>query len=133
MSEGRLVVTRYRGSRTARHLARARVRAGQGGPAALASPRPAPGRTPGRPPGVAGTSGSARELGEQKGAVVTSARFYHLSEMVLEAADYLADHDHLATERLNGAGALLAAIGGREAARERGGREQPALPGMDMG
>ena len=42
---------------------------------------------------------------------MTSARFYHLSEMVLEAADYLADHDHLATEQLNEAGALLAAIG----------------------
>ncbi len=64
---------------------------------------------------------------------MTSARFYHLSEMVLEAADYLADHDYLATERLNEAGALLAAIGGREAAREGEEPEQPALPGMDMG
>jgi len=53
--------------------------------------------------------------------------------MVLEAADYLADHDHLATERLNEAGALLAAMGGREAARDGGGPEQPALPGMDRG
>lgn len=61
---------------------------------------------------------------------MTSARFYHLSEMVLEAADYLADHDHFATEQLNEAGALLAEIGGREATRERGGREQPALPGI---
>ena len=64
---------------------------------------------------------------------MTSARFYHPSEMVLGAADYLADHDYLATERLNEAGALLAAIGGREAAREGGEPEQPALPGMDMG
>jgi hypothetical protein len=53
--------------------------------------------------------------------------------MVLEAADYLADHDYLATERLNEAGALLAAIGGREATREGGEPEQPALPGMDRG
>jgi excisionase family DNA binding protein len=43
---------------------------------------------------VAGTSRPAREPGREKGAMVTSARFYHLSEMVLEAADYLADHDH---------------------------------------
>lgn len=64
---------------------------------------------------------------------MTSARFYHLSEMVLEAADYLADHDHAAIERLNEAGALLAEIGRREAAGEGGGREQPALPGMDLG
>lgn len=64
---------------------------------------------------------------------MTSARFYHLSEMVLEAADYLADHDHQATERLQEAGALLAALGGREAAREGGQREQPTLPGIDIG
>jgi hypothetical protein len=64
---------------------------------------------------------------------VTSARSYHLSEMVLEAADYLADHDHPATERLKEAGALLAEIGGLEAATEGGGTEQPALPGMDLG
>ena len=64
--------------------------------------------------------------------MVTSARFYHLSEMVLEAADCLADHDHPASERLNDAGALLAEIG-REAGRESVGRKQPALPGMDLG
>jgi excisionase family DNA binding protein len=79
---------------------------------------------PRRPRGVAGTSGSARELDVQKGAVLTSARFYHLSEMVLEAADYLADHDHPTTERLNEVGALLAEIGRREAASE--GCKQPA-------
>jgi len=64
---------------------------------------------------------------------VTSARVYHLSEMVLEAADYLADHDHPATERLNKAGALLAEICRREVAREGRRRKQPALPGMDLG
>ena len=64
---------------------------------------------------------------------MTSSRFYHLSEMLLEAADYLADHDHLATERLNEAGRLLATIAGREAAREAVQREQPVFPGMGVG
>jgi hypothetical protein len=39
---------------------------------------------------------------------MTSERFYHLSEMVFEAADYLAGHDHRqATERLQDTGELL--------------------------
>ncbi len=56
--------------------------------------------------------------GRAKGAVVTSARFYHLAEMVFEAAAYVADHDRGAMERLLEAGTLLRVIGGREEAAE---------------
>ena len=61
---------------------------------------------------------------------MTSARFYHLAEMVFEAATYLADHDRAAMERLLEAGMLLSVIGGREEAAEDGQHEQPELPGM---
>jgi len=62
--------------------------------------------------------------------VVTSARFYHLAEMVFEAAAYLADYDRVAMEGLLEAGTLLTMIGGREEAAEDGQHEQPPLPGM---
>jgi len=61
---------------------------------------------------------------------VTSARFYHLAEMVFEAASYLADHDRVAMERLVETGTLLTAIGEREEAAEERQQEQPQLPGM---
>ena len=61
---------------------------------------------------------------------MTSARFYHVAEMVFEAAAYLADHDRVAMERLLEAGTLLTMIGGREEAAEDGQHEQPQLPGM---
>ncbi len=42
---------------------------------------------------------------------MTSARFFNLSEMVLEAAGYLADDDVEATQHLQEAEALLVALG----------------------
>jgi hypothetical protein len=62
--------------------------------------------------------------------VVTSAHFFYLSEMVVEAADYLAGHDRVAMERLHDAGRLLAEIGERETAMEGGQGNQPVLPGL---
>ena len=61
---------------------------------------------------------------------MTSARFYHLAEMVFEAASYLGDHDRIAMERLLEAGTLLIVIGGQEEAAEDGQHEQPELPVM---
>jgi len=52
--------------------------------------------------------------------------------MVFEAAEYLADHDQVATEDLHAAAELLVALGRREAATEGVGGEQPALPGMGL-
>ena len=59
---------------------------------------------------------------------MTSARFYHLSEMVFEAAEYLAGHDNVSMDRLHDAGALLVALGERENAAERQAAGQPRRP-----
>jgi hypothetical protein len=50
--------------------------------------------------------------------------------MILEASDYLADHDNLSMERLRDAGTLLVALGEREAAGERQAAGQPELRGL---
>lgn len=61
---------------------------------------------------------------------MTSASFHHLSELVFDAAGYLADHDHQAAGQLNNTGRLLAVLGDREAATERQAAGQPQLPGL---
>jgi hypothetical protein len=64
---------------------------------------------------------------------MTSERFYHLSEMIFEAADYLGSHDRDATEHLHETGELLMALAEQEAALEQDAAEQPALPGLGLG
>jgi ABC-type amino acid transport substrate-binding protein len=64
---------------------------------------------------------------------MTSARLSYLSEMVLEAADYVVGYDIDAATRLGEAGVLLSTLATREAAEEQKTGGQTRLPGLESG
>ncbi len=130
MSEGRLVVSVTEAAEML-GISVARLRTGASWPDALASPRPASGRTSRCSVDLAGTGHPGREPTREKGAVVTSERFHYLAQMVFEAADYLGDHDRVAREQLLEAGTLLTAIGDWEAATEDGDTCKPSCQAWD--
>lgn len=61
---------------------------------------------------------------------MTTARFHQLSELPLEAADYVAGEDGTAAALLCEMRALVVALGEREATSEQEVRLQLELPGL---
>ena len=59
--------------------------------------------------------------------MVTSARFYYLSEMFFEVAGYPVGYDDLSMERLRNAGTLLEALGKKKPSWRA---KQPSSPNL---